>query len=180
MKLLALALAAAPFASSISLSQGVFLQAGESYVYRFDGFENRVHYSMSGQPYAHFDLPIYPGSALAPNGALQIEFFNDDISESPFFTRTLTTLSLPSDTQIVINDAWNDVQGAIRFSMLSGSFELERMVLAIGVTAPAGGFDLYGGRIQITSVPEPGTVALAGVAVAFGILAGWGSRRRTA
>ena len=97
--------------------------------------------------------------------------FEDGFSQPPIFARTLTgPPDRPGPYVGLADGAWQDRQGAIRISVLSGSATVDTIQL---VSFEQGGrFGLQYYSSVFTPVPEPGTWCLLGVAgVAW--LAGW-------
>jgi len=146
-----------------AFGQGILLNAGDSYTYQFDSlpFEG---FSIYGTPRAFFSLPIFP-SDLGPSGSLRFEMFEDTPGGVPIFSRTLTTASSILDTSGTVPNAWADVQGSIRLTMLSGSITVNVFSLQAMVPADASGFNIYGGRVYL--VPEPAIASIVGLCVVY-------------
>lgn len=140
----------------------VLLHGGDTYTYQFNTlpFESHVTNGVAA-PFGFFSLPIFP-SDLGPTGMLRMEMFENTTSETPIFSRTLTSSSSLGDTHATAVGAWGDVQGAIRLTMLSGSLTINIFSLEAVTAASPSGFDVYGDRV-IPVVPEPGPFALVGL-----------------
>ena len=148
------------------LTQGILLQAGDSYTYQFASLPF-VHFSTAGSPAATFDIWSLQTRPLGPADILRLEMFEDTPAGAPISSQTFTWASNPSDIGLEVPNAWADRQGSIRLTMLSGSFRLEFFDLTATV-ATRGGFNLYGE--EITLVPEPSAVAM--LAVGSGLVFG--------
>lgn len=135
--------------------QGVLLNTGDSYAYQFSSLPFGG-FSTSGNPRAYFSLPIFP-SDLGPSGTLRFEMFEDTPNGIPIFSRTLTMSSSIWDTDGTVPNAWADIQGSIRLTMLSGSIAINVFSLQAMIPAGTSGFNVYGGRVY--PIPEPSALS---------------------
>jgi hypothetical protein len=156
----------------LSASGQLTLNAGDVYSYEFSSLPGPTPYAggavVSGLVY----LTLSPATLQAGN-VLRYEMFEDGFSQAPIFSRTLTGPTDDSGPYVgVANGAWQDRQGAIRITALSGSATIDTIQL---VSFEAGGrFGLQYYSSVLTPVPEPGTWCLLGVAG----LAGFAARCR--
>lgn len=149
------------------VTQGILLQAGDSYTYQFASLPFD-HFSTVGSPAATFYILPFQTRPLGTTDILRIEMFENTPAGAPISSQTFTSASNPNDIGLVVPNAWGDRQGSIRLTMLSGSFRLDSFALAATV-ATRGGVNLYGE--EITLAPEPSAVAMLtiGSGLVFGM-----------
>jgi hypothetical protein len=132
----------------------ITLSAGDRYVYEFSTLSPAFELPF-GAPMGSFGFSITPGT-LQTGDLLQWEMFENSPSGDPLFTGYYSSDS-PQDNYGVYG-AWQDLQGSVRFTMLSGSVGLDW--LNILATVPRG-FDppmVY--QAIVTPVPEPCSITL--------------------
>jgi hypothetical protein len=156
MKHILIAIIMAAGVSFDGLSQGILLNAGDSYSYQFESLPFDGYFTF-GTPQAYFYLALSP-SKLGSNGALRFEIFEDTPAGPPLFSRTVTASSGMSDMSCTVPNAWADVQGSIRLTMVSGSVSISVFSLQCITAAGPSGFGFYGDRIY--PVPEPSAFTL--------------------
>jgi len=151
-------------AGKASFAQGgLTLNAGDSYVYQFS---NLPLQSISLNPGKPDNLSVnFQLGSFTTNGSLLAEMFEDSTSEVPVASQTLTydpSLSIPAPLFAILlsPNAWQDLQGVVRFSMLSGSATITQFRVKTVLTDPAG-YAIHWEIIQ--PVPEPSLFSLVGV-----------------
>ena len=152
----------------LSASGQLTLNSGDSYIYQFDSlhFDGHVTFGVAA-PFGAFYLPVSP-SALGPTDSLRFEMFENSPSEGAIFSRTLTSSSQLEDNSATIVNAWGDVQGAVRLTMLSGTVTINVFTLEAVTGSVADGFDVFGERIY--PVPEPSPLVLSSIGCVIGLL----------
>ncbi len=94
--------------------------------------------------------------------------FESSTAEAPIYSGTLDSVP-PNILSSQVDNAWQDVQGAIRFTMLSGSAVVESITLETTLSGPS--LSSYEVRSDtFVPIPEPGTFALFGGGLVFGAL----------
>jgi hypothetical protein len=102
------------------------------------------------------------------------EMFEDSTDQAPIATQTLlwpvgSGMPAPPGVRFWSDGAWQDLQGAIRFTMVSGSVTVTSFDVS-AVRNEFGGFTQYASTV----VPEPCSLALFYAFAAAGLL--WRSR----
>ena len=112
------------------------------------------------------------GSTLQSGDLLSYEMFESTPSLTPICSGTMTggsstTLSCSSA------GAWQDREGAVRFTMVSGSLTVDSVTLRAIVSGPSlSSFEVYSSTF--TPVPEPANLGLFGCAISVGFI--WSTR----
>jgi hypothetical protein len=163
---------------SFSLSafgQGVLLGPGDSFSYSFSTLNYAGDISGAG-PRANFTA-FFVGDLLDPGESVRLELFESSGFGSPVSSRNVTTLSTAQSKAEVLLTAsyswglpWQDFEGAVRLTMLSGSARLG----SVGAYTTRG-TGLYS---VLTPVPEPSSLTLLCVALVAG--AAWRRKRQQA
>ena len=166
-----MALIVASFLSASAMGQGLQLGAGESYTYVFTSLD----YLGPSTPGVLGGLDFgarFDGDLFDPGDSIRMEMFEGTLQEAPFAANTFTGASAPLD---VLNlqasqfpSHWNDLQGAVRLTVLTGSANLAR----IGVSAELGPSS-YG---NFVAVPEPNGFVLCSFTGLLVLL--WMKRKR--
>lgn len=145
-----------------SFAQGVLLGPGDTYSYSFSNLNYGGELG-GGKPQASFSAH-FTGDLLDPGESVRLEMFESSLSDSPVASldvTALTTARSRADLFVGTNPLpWLDFQGAVRFTMLSGSVGLA----SVGVNTMIG-TSSYG---VLTAVPEPGSLALLCLGLAAG------------
>lgn len=144
---------------SICLSasaQSLILNAGDSYVFDFNGFAFLGTYRFSPAPTTIL-LPSLSGS-----GTMRVEAFENNVSETPIFSGTSDSLSSPINLG---NAAWQDLQGVVRITELSGSTTLNGSFNAQVTVPSVNSPPYYEVNFQTVPVPEPGWFAFGALIV---------------
>jgi hypothetical protein len=149
--------AAALLLTAWSGNSQVSLRAGDSYNYQFDtlAFQGNLTFGIAG-PSGTVFLYVDPSSpiSLGPTNSYKVEMFGDTPAQAPILSRIITAASSIYDTDYRVPDAWGDLQGSIRVTVLSGSITLQGFSFqAIKVGSPVG-FDIYG-TDRIILPPRP-------------------------
>ena len=140
----------------------IHLTSGQSYVFNFT-----LPYTRAAQG----DIPTvtiyFSGGIVGSNWRAQTEFFQNTVSDIPFYTDSYLHVGpVPPFEQVGRGFSfdpnppppWPDLQGAVRVTALSGSFQLDRMFVQEDVN---GGY--YSSRIYPVPVPEPSASLLLAV-----------------
>jgi hypothetical protein len=130
------------------------LSAGDSYVYEFSTLSPAFELPF-GAPMGTFGFTTTPGT-LQTGDLLQWEMFEDSPSGDPLFTGYYSSNS-GQDTYGV-SGAWQDLQGSVRFTMLSGSVGLDSFTILVTVPRGLDAPMVY--QATVTPVPEPNSIAL--------------------
>ena len=147
--------------------QGV-LSAGDSFAYQFSSmpFIWTVPSSFPG-PFGYFQLDV-SAAGWQPGTSLRYEMFETSTSETPIFSDTLDQPPVSGGAAGVPN-AWQDLQGAIRITALSGSAILDGITVSAFLPSQSvpGYLDIYQASV---SIPEPSTATLllAGIGLVLG------------
>ena len=128
-------------------AQSLLLNAGDSYVFNFNGFSFLGTYRFSPAS-TTIALPTLSGS-----GTMRVEAFENSVAETPFFSATSDTLTGPISLG---NTAWQDLQGVVRVTELSGSTTLNGSFFAQVTIPSANNPPYYEVDFQMVPVPEPG------------------------
>jgi hypothetical protein len=143
------------------------LQQGQSWSYQFNflpmtGTTNALLATLGGT----FQFTMNSGS-FQPGSQLRYEMFENTSSDAPICSGTVSLVP-PSSQACSSPGAWQDLQGAIRFTMLSGSVEIDRISLQAITISPSLSSDNVN-QLDFTPVPEPSikviVVALCGLAI---------------
>jgi hypothetical protein len=127
----------------------VTLNAGETYTYQFSTLP-RTGFTFFGAPSGLLALGVN-GPSLQPGDSLRFEMFDDVPSGDPFFSRTVTASSDPSEFFASVSFVWQDLQGSIRLTMVSGSATIDSFSLLVLRVAGPSGLNQYSASV----VPEP-------------------------
>ena len=155
-------------------AQGLLLNTGDVYTYELNSFAFCCGGGL-GPPEAALALGV---TSLASGSTLLFEAFENSLSETPIFTSADLLPDGYSIYRANLGLAWQDLQGAFKVTMTSGSASLHH--LHGTVQTPDTAF-----YIKSVTIPEPSTVNLCALGAALCLLAmrkGWICRngRRTA
>jgi len=107
-------------------------------------------------------------SSFQPGDMLRYDMFENNTSETPVCSETMSSAP-PFGASCTSDFSWQDRQGAIRFSMLSGSVTIDSITLKAVVAGPSlSSYDVY--STTFTPVPEPGTMTLVGFGASLAML----------
>lgn len=143
------------------------LNAGDTYTYQFSSLSLQGIWFVQeppGVPVGKVDGLFLPGSFQAGSSML-FEMFEDTTNSSPIASLTLDGSSPPPGPLLWSLNAWQDLQGAVRISMLSGSATLSSLQV-IANRNDSGVLNSYGS--SALPVPEPNSIFLVGFAVLLG------------
>jgi hypothetical protein len=146
--------------------QGVVLSAGETYLYQFTTLPLRGTYTSiepPAPPFGKFDGLL---SSFAPGGSMLFEMFESSTNDTPIAVQYLQSpagggLPPPPGPRMWADGAWQDLQGVVRFTMLSGSASVIDFRVSAVRSEPAG-FVEYS-----STIPEPGVLPLVLFGAAF-------------
>jgi len=144
------------------------LNPGDSWTYPFSALPKTGSVPVfTSTPSGIFDFTL-DNSTFQNGDMLLYEMFETDTSELPICSGTLS--STPSEKTSCESDfAWQDLQGAIRLTMLAGSVTVDSVsVEAIVPGANLTAYDVYSSTVVPT--PEPSTTALIGLALGARLL----------
>ena len=144
------------------------LNPGESWTYPFSDLPRTGSVSVfTSTPGGILDFTV-DGSTFQSGDMLRYEMFENDTSAAPICSGILN--SAPSGKiTCESNFAWQDVQGAIRLTMLAGSLSVDGVtVKAIVPGVSLSSYDVYSSTFVPT--PEPGTLGLLGAGICAGFL----------
>ena len=152
----------------------LILNAGETYTFSFSslpyaGFVNPQNYAPAGQCSVTWQV-----GTLEMGEELRLDMFETSLAEAPIGTATFTN-RFSSSGGAIVQDAWQDRQGAIRLSMLSGSLAIETIGFQVYILRDSTHMDVY--EQMFTPVPEPSTILL--FASGLGLVLCWPSKYRT-
>jgi hypothetical protein len=105
--------------------------------------------------------------------------FENSPNEAPIASRLYDPILLDNVSVIgnLTPNAWQDLQGAFRITMLSGSAQFGQIFIGAQVPGANGGLEYYG--MVLTQIPEPTAIkvlAIGGLCVGLGF---WMKRRRS-
>ena len=108
------------------------LRARESFTHEFTTLPFQYYQTAFFPPYSEFGFSVIPDS-VEPGTTLQYEMFANSFAEAPARSGVLTTMP-PYDHAETPLFVWDDRQGAIRLTVLTGSLILGKVTT--GVWAP--------------------------------------------
>jgi len=140
------------------------LNSGDVFTYEFTSLM-----PVSGDPGPLSPLGNYSAilnpTTVQPGDTIRLEMFEDSLTEAPIDSRTWMNQSL---VICQAANAWGDLQGAIRLTMLSGSVTVD--VITLRALTPSGGTPLLNKwESTFQPVPEPSTCALLGTSFVAGL-----------
>src|SRR5262245_27006353 len=130
----------------------VTLNAGETYTYEFAALP-LTGFTVVGAPSGLLAVGVN-ASSLQPGDALRFEMFEGSPHGTPSFSRTVTADSAPLDFHGLVYGVWDDLQGSVRFTMISGSAVIDSFSVSVLRVAGSRGLNSY----SIAVVPEPKAV----------------------
>ena len=141
-------------------SQGITLSAGETYTYQFSTLPLLGPWNPVEPPPAPFGRLGGAFASFPRGGSIVCEMFEDSSSGVPIATQTWvwpegSGMPPPPGPALVSSGAWGDLQGTVRFTMVSGSVTIPYF-LVDAVRSDSGVFNEYFSRV----VPEPGVLSL--------------------
>lgn len=133
----------------------LFLYAGESWSYTFHDLPYYTLYLQPDTPRANCGLGFLPGS-FAPGSTLRWELFVDATNQGAFYSQ-LVTQATGGYVAMYPSQVWlNDLQGAVRLTMLTGSVAVSSILFEqTAIHAGGVGTPEYGNTIVPTRTPQP-------------------------
>jgi len=157
--------ALAVMATGLELQSQIVLTSGEALTHHFASLAP-LTIGQNGTPNGHANFNLSTTNLL-PGSTLLFEMFEGAAGASaPMLSRVLDSNSIPrSDFQASVVGAWQDREGSIRLTMLSGSATIDRINFGAYLPGEGGGYQLWEG----TLVPgRPAlSVSLSGSAVSL-------------
>ena len=118
----------------------------------------------------------FSGNLLDPGERLRIELFENSFGEAPVQVFEEHPISVRHGAGAFASLAWQDLQGAVRLTMLQGSLDVSSLVLtAVNNDFPDNMFTYYQ---QVIPVPEPSSMLIAIVGACTGLCFAVARRRR--
>jgi hypothetical protein len=150
-------------------SQGIVLNAGDTYTYQFSTLLLQgvvaIPPNPPGVPAGMIQGAFALGS-FQPGSTLLCEMFEDSTAQAPIASQTLIYpegYSPPPGPVFWSVGAWQDLQGAIRFTMVSGSVTISEFTVSATLNE-IGGLTEYSTTVVPEPKPLPLLCALIGIA----------------
>ncbi|MDB6031762.1 MAG: hypothetical protein JWM16_2100 [Verrucomicrobiales bacterium] len=162
-------IAAAFLLSGFSAFAQFTLNPGETWSYHFNSLPFvGVTNAFSTNPQGVFSFKVN-GSTLQPDDMLQYEMFETSAAESPVCAGTMTgasSLLLSCSSP----GAWGDRQGAIKFTMLSGSVSVDSISVEAIASGPSlSSLDVYSSTFVPAPEPRVSVLAVSSILVGFSL-----------
>ena len=150
------------FALSLNCYCQLHLNAGDTYIYQFSSLPLVQQFPAEGHFFTASSFVTLNTETLLPGDQLRLEMFENSPADAPFCSTTLF-----GSGSCFANLGWQDLQGAVRLTMLSGSVQVETIGLEVVTLIP---FTPLAGHYYstITPVPEPSAILLMTLSSAFG------------
>jgi hypothetical protein len=158
-------LVATLFVSALCLEASAqqLLNQGESFTFYFPAFPApTIVPQFEPFPYNTLHVQLSTGSFGVGDSVL-LEMFEGQATGSPMAQMTLAPGGIPL---LQAPTGWNDLEGSVRITALTGSVLLDQVNIGKKVNDPLNPRTLVY-SINVTPVPEPGCVALAGCALVW-------------
>jgi hypothetical protein len=144
------------------------LNPGESWIFPFSALPKTGTVPVfTSTPSGILDFTL-DNSTFQDGDILLYEMFENDTSELPICSGTLSSAP-PEKISCESDFAWQDVQGAIRLTMLAGSVTVDSVSLESIVAGPnLTAYDVYSATFVPT--PEPSAASLIGLGICARLL----------
>ena len=154
-------------AVSSSSLRAQLLTPGQSFTYSFLEAD-LINFGDASSPNPRGYATFYSDPARSTPGAVfTVDLFESNTGESPIASNTGS-----STVTANANNAWQDLQGVARVTVVSGDIYFDPLV--VGIYRPGGiDYEFYSATVP---VPEPGAVTLGALGL-LGLL-GWNFARR--
>jgi hypothetical protein len=157
-------------AACVTTHAQLTLNSGDVFTYEFTSLMPVSGDPGPLNPLGNYSAILNPVT-VQPGDTIRLEMFENSLTEAPIDSRTWVNQSL---VICQAPNAWDDLQGVIRLTMLSGSVTVD--VITLRALTPSGGTPpLNIWESTFVPVPEPSTGALPGAS----LVAGWFWKVRT-
>jgi hypothetical protein len=155
--------------AALSLLLMVQTGLGQGYLHLTEG--QSITYSFSTVPFTAGGAVFSPSGIAKFHmygdccGVTRLEMFEDELGQNLIGTSTNIDWSKTGPLQLQVANAWQDLNGSMRLTVLEGYGEVSGLeVNVFGGPGAAGDFNLWGGG-TIIPVPEPTPFVLVGLGV---------------
>jgi hypothetical protein len=152
------------FACAIPANGQLTLHEGQVYTKEFTALPETITFGLASEPNGGFYIVV--SDFEAPTDRLQVDMFEDDVT-GPVLTSFVQEATSDGTG---ISYAWQDFQGAIRLTMLSGSVTVEKIVFFYEIPDPDNGYICE--RHQLVFVPKHGRALIDELVPCSGPLTG--------
>jgi hypothetical protein len=160
-----LVIAACLFCAILSVQGQLLLNQGDSFTYQFATLpQTGSTNAFLTSPRGVFGFTLN-AATFQPGEQLRYEMFEHDSSEVPLQSGILSATP-PSGATIFSAGAWQDLQGAVRLTMLTGSATVDTISVQ-AITPSVSLSSLNVNELNFTPTPEPSSLCLGGIAVAL-------------
>ena len=142
---------------AIAACQGQFLlNEGDTYTYEFVSLASQGTLSGSTTSHGVFEITV---GGLGLGEQFRFDVFENSVTEAPIASRIGVFQNMPLGVAGVrVDDLWQDHQGVIRVSMISGSITINSLRFQAVSPLDPNTLTVYGA--VITPVPEPQVISL--------------------
>ena len=135
----------------------LFMQPGDIYTRSFDTlpFSSQFPSPTRPEPYSgELEVTVYNAPQLPDGTSLRIDMFENDLSEAPVCSKTVAFPSANISFLCRADNAWQDVQGAFRLTMLGGSAKIDVVTVRARTPSSSPSFrNLYQATIRPVGPP---------------------------
>ena len=138
----------------------LLINAGESYTQQFDTLPFVATGTGTPMPRANFE---WLGRVLPGMSEVRVEMFENSAADVPLYSGTVVRSVAglePIGATWIVPNAWQDLQGIVRISVVSGSFSVSDLDLASSLQVDPTHESLYRQHFSYEIVPEPSSAIL--------------------